>query len=68
MLVLSRKLGEQIVIGDNIRVTVVAISGDRVGLGFTGPAEVPVRREELTLTADHVSVPDESPAASEVRP
>src|SRR5262249_12804134 len=36
MLVLSRKLGEEVVIGDNIRVTIVAIRGKSVRLGFPG--------------------------------
>ena len=47
MLVLSRKLGEQVVIGDNICVTVVAVRGSRVRLGFSAPDEVSIRREEL---------------------
>ena len=47
MLVLSRKLGEQVVIGDNICVTVVAVRGSQVRLGFSAPEEVSIRREEL---------------------
>ena len=47
MLVLSRKEGERICIGENIVVTVVAIRGDRVRLGFEGPREVPIHREEI---------------------
>lgn len=47
MLVLSRNQGEKIVIGNNIVVTVVDIRGDRVRLGFTGPNEVPIHREEV---------------------
>ena len=47
MLVLSRNKGEKIVIGNNIVVTVVDIRGDRVRLGFTGPNEVPIHREEV---------------------
>ena len=47
MLVLSRKKGERIVIGENITVTVLEVSGDRVRLGFEGPREVPVHREEV---------------------
>ena len=47
MLVLSRKPGEELVIGDNIRLTVVAIRGNKVRLGITAPVEVPVRRLEL---------------------
>ena len=47
MLVLSRKRGEKIVIGDNIEVTIVEVRGDRVKLGFVGPPEVPIHREEI---------------------
>lgn len=47
MLVLSRKVGERILIGDNISVTVVRVSGGGVRLGIEAPAELPVVREEL---------------------
>jgi carbon storage regulator len=47
MLVLSRKVGERIWIGDNISVTVVRITGGGVRLGIEAPAELPVIREEL---------------------
>lgn len=47
MLVLSRKLGEQVVIGNCIYVTVVAVRGNQVRLGFSAPEEVSIRREEL---------------------
>jgi carbon storage regulator len=47
MLVLSRKIGERIWIGDNISVTVVRITGGGVRLGIEAPAEMPVIREEL---------------------
>lgn len=47
MLVLTRKLGEEIVIGNNIRITVVEINGDRTKLGITAPKDVPVDREEV---------------------
>ena len=47
MLVLSRKKGEKIVIGDKICVVVVSVHGNRVKLGIEGPAEVPIRRLEL---------------------
>jgi carbon storage regulator len=47
MLVLSRKLGEAIVIGNGVTVTVLAVSGDRVKLGVVAPLEVPVHREEV---------------------
>ena len=47
MLVLSRRVGEEIVIAGDIHVTVVAIKGNQVRLGVTAPASVPVARLEL---------------------
>ncbi len=47
MLVLSRKRGERIVIGDEIEVVVLEIRGDRIKLGFEGPKEIPIHRKEL---------------------
>lgn len=47
MLVLTRKLDESIIIGDNIKLTVVEIRGDQVKLGIEAPREIPVHREEV---------------------
>lgn len=47
MLYLTRKIGETIVINDDIRVTVVEIRGKSIKLGFTFPSDVSVLREEL---------------------
>ncbi len=47
MLLLSRKLGEEIIIGDNIRLIVVEIRANQVRLGFTAPPEVRIQRKEL---------------------
>jgi carbon storage regulator len=47
MLVLSRRLGEEIIIGENIRLTILAIRGNHVRLGFAAPPDVPIRRREL---------------------
>jgi carbon storage regulator len=47
MLVLSRKVGETIIIGDAVQLTVVAISNNRVRLGITAPKELAIVREEL---------------------
>ena len=47
MLVLSRKVGEQIVIAGDICVTVVAVQGNRVRLGITAPATTRVDRSEV---------------------
>ncbi len=47
MLVLTRKKGEKIVIGDNIVLTVVDIKGDQIQLGIEAPRDIPVHREEV---------------------
>ncbi len=47
MLVLSRKKGEKVLIGQNIEVTVLDVRGDRVKLGFECPADIPIHRREL---------------------
>jgi carbon storage regulator len=47
MLVLTRRVGEEIVIGGDIRVAVVAIKGDRVRLGINAPDFVRVDRQEV---------------------
>jgi carbon storage regulator len=57
MLVLSRKPGEEVVIGDHIRLTVLAIRGKLVRLGLTAPPDVPIRREEVSPRAEAVEAP-----------
>ena len=49
MLVLTRKVNESIVIGDNVEITVVEIKGDHVKLGITAPKNVSVHRKEVYL-------------------
>ena len=50
MLVISRKKGETLVIGDGIEVSVVDIQGDRVRVGISAPREVRIMRREPTST------------------
>lgn len=47
MLVLTRKIGQSITFGENIRVTVLSMEGDRVSIGIDAPREVRVFRSEL---------------------
>ena len=47
MLVLSRKVGEKILIGDNISVTVVRVAQGTVRIGVEAPEELPIVREEI---------------------
>jgi len=49
MLVLTRKNGEQLVIGRDVVVTVLAVNGGRVRLGIQAPGEVTVHRAEIAL-------------------
>jgi carbon storage regulator len=49
MLVLSRKVGESIVVGENVLVTVVAFARNKVRIGITAPRDVGVHREEVWL-------------------
>lgn len=52
MLVLSRKVGESIVINGDVRVTIVAARGNKVRLGIVAPEYVEVHREEIQAERD----------------
>jgi carbon storage regulator len=47
MLILTRRVGESLKIGDAVTVTVLAINGHQVRIGIDAPREVPVHREEI---------------------
>lgn len=49
MLALSRKVGESIVINDNITVTILAIAKDQIKIGIDAPREVSIHRKEIFL-------------------
>ena len=50
MLVLTRKTNQSIMIGDEIEVSVLAVSRDKIRLGITAPREIPVFRKEVYLS------------------
>ena len=52
MLILSRKIGESVVINDNITVKILEVSGDKVRIGIDAPKEVSILRNELKETAE----------------
>jgi carbon storage regulator len=61
MLVLTRKMNERIIIGENIRITVVGIRGNHVRLGLEAPPEITILRDELCrhpAAADIPTPPD----------
>lgn len=47
MLILTRRIGETVMIGDNVSVTVLGVKGNQVRLGVNAPKEVEVHREEI---------------------
>lgn len=75
MLVLSRKPGESILIGDDVVVTVIAVRGDQVRLGVHAPRSTPVHRSDHTdpdesaddETAAEATAPDRDSARTPAR-
>jgi carbon storage regulator len=47
MLVLTRRIGERVMIGDGIEVVVLGVKGNQVRLGFKAPKDLPVHRQEI---------------------
>jgi carbon storage regulator len=59
MLVLTRKTGEAIQIGDDIEITVLSVKGDQVKLGINAPKNIEIHRKEI-----YVSIQEENEQAS----
>lgn len=66
MLVLTRKIGESFVVGDDIKVTIIdIIGGNKVRVGIEAPQEVPVYREEIyeLIKAENQKAAQSDPAS-----
>jgi carbon storage regulator len=63
MLILSRKINESIMIGDQVEISIVDIKGDQIKLGINAPKNVKVYRKEV-----YVAIQEENIAAVQARP
>lgn len=59
MLILTRRIGESVVIGDDIKLTVLGVKGSQVRLGIDAPKSVSVHREEIY---ERIQQEDQEPA------
>lgn len=58
MLILTRRVGETLMVGDDVTVTVLGVKGNQVRLGVNAPKEVAVHREEIYLRIQHEKTSD----------
>ena len=66
MLILTRRVGETVVIGDNVDVTVLGVKGNQVRLGVKAPREIAVHREEIYQRIQQELQNGESASVTEV--
>ncbi len=58
MLILTRRVGETLMIGDSVTVTVLGVKGNQVRIGITAPKDVAVHREEIFQRVDKAGAKD----------
>ena len=67
MLILTRRVGETLMIGDSVTVTVLGVKGNQVRIGITAPKDVAVHREEIFQRihrGEHPATGSQAPAAA----
>ena len=62
MLILTRRVGETLMIGDDVSITVLGVKGNQVRIGINAPKDVPVHREEIY---QRIKEEEENPSVSD---
>ena len=65
MLVISRKQGESLYLSDNIKITIVSVTGDKAVIGIDAPKDIKIVREELAATIESNRASASAPIAGE---